>query len=76
MNIEDQLKKIFFDVLEIEADDIEPDKSLAVSLGIDSTEMVELNVVIKKSFNLDIPTSTFKKTQSFNDIVKFLKEIM
>ncbi|MBF0483652.1 MAG: hypothetical protein HQL25_02990 [Candidatus Omnitrophica bacterium] len=71
--VEEKLKKIFYDALEIEADEIKPDAQLAASLGIDSTELVELTVAIKKGFNLDIPTNTFKKTQSFNEIIAFLK---
>ena len=44
-----------------------------VLLGIDSTEMVEISVVIKKELGVSLKDGELKKTHSFNDIVAILK---
>ena len=74
MGIENKVKEIFKDVLDIPADEIKPNEPLDVSLGMDSTEMVEITVAIKKEFSIaDMENSDLKKNFSFNQIVAFLK---
>jgi len=73
MSIEEKLKQIFKEVLDIEPSEIQNDKNLDQALGIDSTEMVEITVAIKKAFNIDIENNSINKSQSLNNIVEFLK---
>ncbi|MCX5682043.1 MAG: acyl carrier protein [Candidatus Omnitrophica bacterium] len=73
MSIEIKIKDIFKQVLDIKPDEIKENEKLDIALGIDSTEMVELTVAIKKAFNLVIPNNQFKKTQTFNELVAFVK---
>jgi len=72
-DIESKLKAIFKKVLDIEESEIVPGAKLAESLGIDSTEMVEISVVIKKELGISLKGDELKKTHSFNDIVAILK---
>jgi acyl carrier protein len=71
--IEDKVKSILKKVLDIKEDEIVPGAKLDESLGIDSTEMVEISVVIKKEFGVALKDSELKKTHSFNEIVAILK---
>lgn len=73
MSLEAKVKDVFKQVLDINPDEIKENEKLDVALGIDSTEMVEITVALKKAFNLDIPNNGFKKTQTFNEIVEFIK---
>lgn len=73
MSLEEKVKEIFKEVLEINPEEISLDEKLDVSLGIDSTEMVELTVAIKKAFNLEIPNNEFKKTLTFNELIDAMK---
>ena len=73
MSVEQTVQKIFKDVLDVEADEIQPDTSLSKAFGVDSTEMVEITVGIKKALNLSIENNTFSKDQSYNQIVDFCK---
>ena len=73
-DIESKLKSIFKKVLDINETEIVPGAKLDESLGIDSTEMVEISVVIKKELGVSLKDSELKKTHSFNDIVAILKE--
>jgi len=72
-DIESKLKSIFKKVLDINESAIVPDAKLTESLGIDSTEMVEISVVIKKELGVSLKDNELKKTHSFNDIVGILK---
>jgi len=72
-DIESKLKSIFKKVLDIKESEIVPDAKLGESLGIDSTEMVEISVVIKKELGVSLKDGELKKTHSFNDIVAILK---
>ena len=72
-DIESKLKAIFKKVLDIKETEIVPGAKLDESLGIDSTEMVEISVVIKKELGLTLKDGELKKTYSFNDIVAILK---
>ena len=72
-DIESKLKSIFKKVLDIKESEIVPGAKLDESLGIDSTEMVEISVVIKKELGVSLKDSELKKTHSFNDIVGILK---
>ena len=73
VDIESKLKSIFKKVLDIKESEIEPDARLDESLGIDSTEMVEIFVVIKKEMGVALKDNELKKTHTFNEIVGILK---
>ena len=72
-DIESKLKAIFNKVLDIKESEIVPGAKLDESLGIDSTEMVEISVVIKKEMGIVLKDGELKKSFSFNDIVMILK---
>ena len=73
MSIEQTVKEVFQKVLDVEPNEIKPDAKLAEALGVDSTEMVEIAVGLKKRFNVSIGDNELKKTHSFNEIVTILK---
>ena len=72
-DIESKLKSILKKVLDINESEIVPGAKLDESLGIDSTEMVEIFVVIKKEMGVSLKDNELKKTHSFNEIVEILK---
>ncbi len=71
--LETKVKAIFKKVLDIKESEIVPGAKLDESLGIDSTEMVEIAVVIKKELGVALKDNELKKTHSFNDIIGILK---
>ncbi|MBI3602244.1 MAG: acyl carrier protein [Candidatus Omnitrophica bacterium] len=72
-DIENKVKAIFKKVLDIKESEIVPGAKLDESLEIDSTEMVEISVAIKKELGIPLKDNELKKTQSFNEIVGVLK---
>ena len=71
--IESKIKGIFQKVLDIKPEEIVPGAKLDESLGIDSTEMVEISVAIKKGLGVELKDSELKKTHSFTDIIKIVE---
>ena len=73
VSLEDRVKTIFNKVLDIKPEEIKSDQKLDQSLGIDSTEMVEISVGLKKEFGVPLADNEIKKTHTLNDIAKILK---
>ena len=73
VTIEDKIKSIFHKVLDIKPEEIQSDIKLDQSLGLDSTELVEISVGLKKEFGVALADNEIKKTHTVNDIIKILK---
>lgn len=72
-SLEEKVKEIFQKVLDIKPSEIVPGAKLDESLGIDSTELVEISVALKKTLGVSLADNEIKKSHSFNDIVNILK---
>jgi acyl carrier protein len=75
-DLESKLKGVFKKVLDIKENEIVPAAKLDESLDIDSTEMVEISVVVKKEFGIALKDNELKKTHSFSDIAGIIKSKM
>jgi len=75
MAVEEKIKEILKEVLDVSPEEITPDAPLDQAFGVDSTEMVEINVGLKKSLSLEsMENNTIAKTNTFSEIVSILKE--
>lgn len=72
-SIEEKFRSVLKRVLDIKESEIVPGAKLDDSLGIDSTEMVEISVALKKELGIVLKDNEIKKTQSFDEIVSVLK---
>lgn len=72
-SVEEKFKNVLKRVLDIKESEIVPGAKLDDSLGIDSTEMVEISVALKKELGIVLKDNELKKTQSFAEIVEILK---
>lgn len=72
MAVEEKVKEIFRKVLDVKPQEIVPDAKLDESLDLDSTEMVEISVAIKKEFGIPLKDNELKKTHSFSEIVDII----
>ncbi len=72
-DIENKVRAVFKKVLDVKDNEIVPNVGLEESLDVDSTEMVEISVGIKKELGVSLKDNELKKTHSFNDIVGILK---
>ena len=71
-DLEGKVKAVLRKVLDIKENEIVPGAKLDESLGIDSTEMVEISVSIKKEFGVPLKDNELKKTHSFSEIVAII----
>lgn len=73
MPVEKTLNGIFNKVLDLSPEDIIQDEPLDQAHEVDSTEMVEISVGLKKELKIDIGDNELKKTHSYKDIVDILR---
>lgn len=71
--LEDKVKGVFQRVLDIKPSEIVLGAKLDESLGIDSTELVEISVALKKTLGVALADNEIKKSHSFNDIINILR---
>ena len=72
-NVEQAVKEVIQKVLDVKAEQIEGEDKLSEAFGVDSTEMVEIAVGLKKRLGVQIGDNELKKTHSVNEIVGILK---
>lgn len=73
MPVEKTLNGIFNKVLDLSPEDIIQDEPLDQAHEVDSTEMVEISVGLKKELKVDIGDNELKKTHSYKDIIDILR---
>ena len=73
MEVEAKVRDVFKKVLDIDPSEIQPDEKLDKSLGVDSTELVEISVGLKRELGVLLKDNELKKTHSFNEIIQILR---
>ena len=72
MTLEDELKKLIIDVLELEditPDDINTDEALFIDgLGLDSIDALELGMALKKKYNLKMGSDKEQNRKHFYSV--------
>ena len=68
MNTKDEVLDLIAKTLEITKEEVVEDKKLYESIGVDSTEMVELTIAIGKQFGIKIETNEITKFSTPNEI--------
>jgi acyl carrier protein len=71
--MEEQITRIFKDVLDIDEVDIRPMASLVDDLGADSVDMVELVQRIEKEFKIHITDSDLPNLQTVQMVFDFVR---
>ena len=77
-NIEDRVKKIIVDQLNVEESEVTPEASFLDDLNADSLDTVEMIMEFEKEFKDEIqgeiPESDAEKLQTVGDVIKYIKE--
>lgn len=68
MSVEQGVKEVIVKTLSVKADEIKMNQSLYDSLGMDSTELVDLRVALEKKFNIKFEPKEISKSSSPQDI--------
>jgi len=71
--IEDKVKKIIIEQLEVAPDKIKPEASFSEDLKADSLAVVELVLALEEAFKLEIPDEDTEKIKTVGDAVNYIK---
>lgn len=74
MSVEDRVKQIIVEKLQVNEDQIVPEASLMEDLGADSLDIVELVMAFEEEFNQEIPDEDTEKIRTVGEILEYLKE--
>lgn len=73
MTIENQVKSILLDILDLDASELDMDAHLRSGLGATSVDLVEIIAELENQFNLDISEEDARAMPTGNDIVKYIQ---
>ncbi len=69
----DKLKEIVADQLDVDADKVTMDSTIAEDLGADSLDTVDLVMSIEEVFDIEIPDEAVEKIKTIGDIVNYIE---
>ena len=74
MSVENKVKEIVAEQLNVEMSELEMNKSFLNDLGADSLDIVELVMAMEEEFNVEIPEEDAEKIQTVGDAIKYIVE--
>jgi len=74
MGLKEEVFEVISKTLDIEKAEIGEDQKLYDSIGVDSTEMVELVVTFNKHFGVKLETNEITKFSTLNEIVGVIEK--
>jgi acyl carrier protein len=69
MSVEQGVREIIIETLSVQPEEIKMDEKLSDSLGVDSTEMVNVILALEKKFGVRIDDKQITKNSSVRDII-------
>lgn len=73
MSAEEGVREIIVETLSVEPEEIKMDEKLSDSLGVDSTEMVNVILALEKKFGVRIDDKQITKNSSVRDIITVIE---
>ena len=73
MSIEERVKKLVAEQLNVSEDKISPETSFINDLGADSLDMVELVMHFEEDFEMQIPDEEAEKIQTVGDAIGYIE---
>lgn len=74
MSVEQDVLALMVQSLSVQPEEIAMDERLCDSLGVDSTEMVELVIVLEKKFGITIEEEQITKYSSPREIITLMEQ--
>ncbi len=73
-NLEQEIKALIADIIEMDPNQIDPDAHLVEDLGMDSMMALEILAAIEKKYKTQIPEQDLPKITSINRAVELAKK--
>ncbi|HEX2656783.1 MAG TPA: acyl carrier protein [Polyangia bacterium] len=72
-NVEERVRKIIVEQLEVSPDRVKPEASFADDLKADSLAVVELVLALEETFKVEIPDEDTEKIKTVGDAINYIK---
>ena len=72
MDIENKVREIVCQQLDVEPDQVKTETSFVEDLGADSLAVVELVLALEEAFEIDIPDEDTEKLRTFKDAIDYI----
>ncbi len=76
MNIEDKVKNIIVEQLDVSIAELVPEASFVDDLGADSIDLVEVVMALEEEFGKEIPDEEAEKIQTVQDAINYIENQM
>lgn len=76
MSIEEKIRKIICDQLEVNEEDVVPGASFVDDLGADSLDQVELIMAMEEEFDISISDEEAEKIATVQDAIEYIEQNM
>ena len=73
--VEDKIKKIICEQLDVAEKDVVPEASFVDDLGADSLDQVELIMAMEEEFDISIPDEDAEKIGTVKDALDYIKNV-
>ena len=73
MGTKEKIKEVLVNLLKVKAEELKDTVALQESIGVDSTEMVELVIALEKAFGVKLSPKEITKSSSIEDIEKIIQ---
>lgn len=74
MHIEDKVKKLIAEKLDVDISDVVPEASLIDDLGADSLAIIELIMTMEEDFDIEVPDEDAEKLSTVKDAIDYIIE--
>ena len=74
MSVEEKIKKIICEQLEVSEEDVVPGASFVDDLGADSLDQVELIMAMEEEFDISISDEEAEKIITVRDAVEYIEQ--
>ena len=74
MSVEEKIKKLICDQLEVNEEDVVPKASFVDDLGADSLDQVELIMAMEEEFGISISDEEAEKIITVRDAIEYIEQ--
>jgi len=74
MSVEEKIKKIICEQLEVSEKDVVPEASFVDDLGADSLDQVELIMAMEEEFDISISDEEAEKITTVRDAIEYIEQ--
>ena len=74
MSVEEQVRGILLDILDVSEGDLVPEASLRTDLGASSVDLVEVIAAMENEFDMEISDEDAEKMRNVGDIIRYVEE--